>query len=45
LATRFSRKKLKQQELSTSEEIIEAITVVWNVTFEELQGMFCEWPQ
>jgi hypothetical protein len=36
-------KKLKEQELSTSDEIIEAITSIWNnITFEELKGMFSQ---
>jgi hypothetical protein len=36
-------KKLKEQELSTSDEIIEVITTIWNdVTFEELQSVFSE---
>jgi hypothetical protein len=40
----FLKEKLKEQELLTSEEMIEAITPVWNgVTFEEMQSVFCEW--
>jgi hypothetical protein len=39
-------KKLKEQELSTSDEIIEEIMTIWNdVTFEELQSVFSEWIQ
>jgi hypothetical protein len=39
-------KKLKEQKLSTSNEIIEATTTIWNdVTFEELQSVFSEWIQ
>jgi hypothetical protein len=37
------KEKLKEQELSISDEIIEAITTIWNeVTFEELQSVFSE---
>jgi hypothetical protein len=42
----FLKKKLKEQELSTSDEILEAITTIWNdVTFEELQSGFSIWIQ
>jgi hypothetical protein len=43
LAVCFPQKKLEEQQLSTSDEIIEAITAIWNnVTFEELQSVFPE---
>jgi hypothetical protein len=39
----FLREKLKEQEPSTSDEIIEVITTIWNdVAFEELQSAFSE---
>jgi hypothetical protein len=42
----FLKEKLKEPELSTSDEIIEAITTIWNdATFEELQSVFSEWIQ
>jgi hypothetical protein len=42
----FLNEKLKEQELRSSDEIIEAIPTIWNaVPFEELQGVFCEWIQ
>jgi hypothetical protein len=42
----FLKEKLQEQELSTSNEIIEAITTIWNdVTFEELQSLLSEWIQ
>jgi hypothetical protein len=42
----FLKEKLEEQELSTSDEIIEAIATIWNgVTFEELQSVFSEWIQ
>jgi hypothetical protein len=42
----FLKEKLKEQELSTSDEINEKITTIWNdVTFEELQSVFSEWIQ
>jgi hypothetical protein len=42
----FLKEKLKEQELSTSDEIIEAIKTIWNdVTFEELPSVFSEWIQ
>jgi hypothetical protein len=42
----FLKEKLKEQELSTSSEIIEAMTTIWNdVTFEELQTVFSKWIQ
>jgi hypothetical protein len=42
----FLKEKLKEQELSTSDEIIEAITTIWNdATLEELQSVFSEWIQ
>jgi hypothetical protein len=37
---------LKEQGLSTSDEIIEAIMTIWNdVTFEQLPSVFSEWIQ
>jgi hypothetical protein len=40
------KETLKKQKLSTSDEIIEAITTIWNeVTFEELPNEFSEWIQ
>jgi hypothetical protein len=43
---RLLKEKVKEQELSTSEHIIEAITATWDtVPFEELQSMFTEWIQ
>jgi hypothetical protein len=46
LAIWFSQRKLKEQELLTSDEITEVITTIWNdVTFEELQSAFSEWIQ
>jgi hypothetical protein len=46
LAVRFSQRKLKEQELSTSDEIIKAIATIWNdITVEELQSVFSEWIQ
>jgi hypothetical protein len=42
----FLKEKLKEQEPSTSDDIIEAITTIWNdVTFEELQSVFSKWIQ
>jgi hypothetical protein len=42
----FLKEKRKEQEPSTSNEIIEAITTIWNdVTFKELQSVFSEWIQ
>jgi hypothetical protein len=42
----FLKEKLTEQELSTSDEITEAITTIWNdVTFKELQSGFSEWIQ
>jgi hypothetical protein len=39
-------KKLTEHELSTSNEIIGAITTTWNdATFEESQSVFYEWIQ
>jgi hypothetical protein len=40
------KNKLKDHELSMAEQIIEAITAVWDsVTFDELQSLFAEWIQ
>jgi hypothetical protein len=42
----YSQRKVKGQELSTSEEIIEAVMAIWSdVPFEELQSLFCERTQ
>jgi hypothetical protein len=42
----FAQRKIKEQELSTSDEIIEAITTIGNnVPLEELQRVFSEWIQ
>jgi hypothetical protein len=42
----FLKENLKEQELPTSDEIIEVITTIWNdVTFEELESVFSEWIQ
>jgi hypothetical protein len=42
----FLKEKLKEQELSTSDEITEAIATIWNdLVFEELQSVFSEWIQ
>jgi hypothetical protein len=42
----FLKEKLQEQESSTSNEIIEATTTIWNdVTFEELQSGFSDWIQ
>jgi hypothetical protein len=42
----FLKEKLKEQELSTPEQMIEAITVLWEViTFDELQSVFLKWIQ
>jgi hypothetical protein len=42
----FLKEKLQEEELSTSDEIIEVIATIWNyVTFEELQSVFSEWIQ
>jgi hypothetical protein len=42
----FLTEKLQKQELSTSDEIIEAFTTRWNdLTFEELQSVSSEWIQ
>jgi hypothetical protein len=42
----FLKEKLKEPERSTSDEIIETITAIWNyATFEELQSVFSEWIQ
>jgi hypothetical protein len=42
----FLKEKLMEHELLTSDEIIEAITTIWNdPTFEELQSVFSEWTQ
>jgi hypothetical protein len=39
----FLKEKHKEQELSTSDEIIEVITTIWNnITFHELQNVFSE---
>jgi hypothetical protein len=43
---RFLKGKFKEQELSTSDEIIEAMMTICNdVTFKELQSMISEWIQ
>jgi hypothetical protein len=42
----FLKEKLEEQELSTTDEIIKAITTICNdVSFEELQSVFSEWIQ
>jgi hypothetical protein len=42
----FLKEKLKEQELSPSDEIIEGIAIIWDdVTFEELQSVFSEWSR
>jgi hypothetical protein len=42
----FLKEKLKEQELSTSDEIIEAIMTICNdVTLKELHSVFSEWIQ
>jgi hypothetical protein len=42
----FLKEKLKEQELSKSNEIIEAIVTICNdVTLKELQSVFSEWIQ
>jgi hypothetical protein len=42
----FLKEKLKEQELSTSNEIIEVIMTICNdITLKELQGVFSEWTQ
>jgi hypothetical protein len=42
----FSKEKLKEQKLSTLDEIIEAIVTICNdVTLKELQSVFSEWIQ
>jgi hypothetical protein len=42
----FLKEKLKKQELSTSDDVIEGIATIWNrVAFEELQSVFSEWIQ
>jgi hypothetical protein len=42
----FLKEKLREQELSTSDEITEAIMTIWNdLTFGELQSVFSEWIQ
>jgi hypothetical protein len=42
----FLKEKLKEYELSTSDEITEAIAIIWNdVTFKELQSVFSELTQ
>jgi hypothetical protein len=42
----FLKEKLKEQGLSTSNQVIEPITTIWNnVTFKELQSVFSEWIQ
>jgi hypothetical protein len=42
----FLKEKLKEQELSTSDEIIEAIMTICNdVTSKDLQSVFSEWIQ
>jgi hypothetical protein len=39
----FRKEKLTEWALSTLKEILEVIPAIWNdVTFEELQGTFCE---
>jgi hypothetical protein len=39
----FLKEKFKEQEPPTSDEIIEAITTIWNnVIFGELQNVFSE---
>jgi hypothetical protein len=39
----FLKEKLNEQELSTSDEIIEVIMTICNdITLKELQGVFCE---
>jgi hypothetical protein len=39
----FLKEKLEEQVLSTLDEIIEAITTIWNeLTFEEFQSVFSE---
>jgi hypothetical protein len=46
LAAWFSRRKTQGTGVSPSDEIIEAITAIWNdVTFEELQSVFSKWIQ
>jgi hypothetical protein len=40
------KEKLKEPELSTAEQIIEVILIIWDsVTFDELQSVFAEWIQ
>jgi hypothetical protein len=40
------KERLKEHELSTREETIEAITAIWDfVTFDEIQSVFAEWIQ
>jgi hypothetical protein len=40
------KRKLKERELSTWEQIIQVIPTIWEaVIFEELQSMFAEWVQ
>jgi hypothetical protein len=42
----FLKESLKEQELSTSDEIIEVIAIIWNgIAFEELQSVFFNWIQ
>jgi hypothetical protein len=42
----FLKEKLKEQELSISDEITEAIAAIWNdLFFEELQSVLSEWIQ
>jgi hypothetical protein len=42
----FLKEKLKQQELSTSDDIIQAImSICSDVTLKELQSVFSEWIQ
>jgi hypothetical protein len=42
----FLKENLKEQELLTSDEIIEAFMTIWNdPSFEELQSVFSEWIQ
>jgi histone-lysine N-methyltransferase SETMAR len=42
----FLKRKLKEHQLSTSDEIIEVIMTICNdITFKELQSVFSEWIQ